>query len=469
MGKPTLKIIDAVHTKANKDARELIKGALAYRSVDWKRNRKTGRRDQVISKRHLITGRTGTAGTFLTGLVPRVKKYARKRGYRLYVVDESEKIKPTAEPNIKGITFRPDQIKALRAVKRRHRGKIVFPTGSGKTIIAAGIISMYPELRFLFLCHTKDLLRQSFTTLKKMFPNVYALGGGYRAKWDRVYKAKNPILIAIDKSYYNFMSENENEGSTFFDGLLVDEVHHVNAKDSQYGQILERNLAPIRIGLTATIPTKKRQILINEGYFGPTIAELSVEEGIDLGIIAKPQMNIVPVPYDVKLNKKCKGRYKRFYDYAIVKNRVRNKLICDEVIKTINNNETILVIIERKIHGKTIQKMLKYKGMKVPFIYGSTDNEIRHKTLRKIKSRKTKAVICSRVWKEGINIPSLNHIVNAVGMKEEKAVLQAAGRGLRTTEEKKTIKITDFLDPYKYLAEHSVLRMSIYIKKGWLK
>jgi superfamily II DNA or RNA helicase len=113
--------------------------------------------------------------------------------------------------------------------------------------------------------------------------------------------------------------------------------------------------------------------------------------------------------------------------------------------------------------------MLKLRGVSVPFIYGSTSRELRFRTLERLKSKKTKAVICSRVWKEGINVPSLNHIINAVGLKEEKAVLQAAGRGLRTTDEKTTVKITDFLDPYKYLAEHSVLRMSVYIRKGWLK
>jgi len=470
MGKPNITILDVVHAKANADARAIIRPALAYKSSVWKRNKRTGRRDQIIQTSHLITGRKGTGGTFLSGLMPRVIKYAKKNDRHIKIVDNSEFIPHTALPKLKGITFRPDQKKALRAVRRRQRGKIVFPTGSGKTIIAAGIISMFPQLRTLFLCHTTDLLRQSFTALKKYFPHVYALGGGYRAHLEDIYNCESPILIAIDKSYYNILKKDlRGELSVFFDMIIVDEVHHVNSKNSQYGKILENNLAPRRYGLTATVPTQRKQILINEGFFGPTIAELTLEEGIKTGIVAKPQVNLIPVPYDIKMNKKCQGRFKKYYEHGVVKNRIRNKLITDQIIETINNGQTVLTIIERQEHGKLLQKMLKLKGVGVPFIYGSTAHDKRQLALRSLTSRKTKAVICSRVWKEGINVPSLNHIINAVGLKEEKAVLQAAGRGLRTTDDKTTVKITDFLDPYKYLAEHSVLRVSVYVKKGWLK
>lgn len=467
MGKPVITILDAVHAKANAEARKAIRGALAYRSVVWTRNRRTGRRDQIIQTSHLITGRKGTGGTFLAGLMPRVLKYAEKNKLRISVIDDSELCPPTARPKLNGITFRADQKKALRAVRRRQRGKIVFPTGSGKTIIAAGIISMFPRCRTLFLCHTKDLLFQSMHAFERFGFQVIVYGGGYKLdNLDKIFRQSKCLMLATVQSFSKIPPE---KYIAFFDMIIVDEVHHVNSKDSQYGKILEHNLAPRRYGLTATVPTDRKQILVNEGFFGPTIARLTVEEGIEIGVIAKPRINIIPVPYDVRMNKRCRGQFQKYYEYGVVKNRVRNKLIADQVIETTKAGETVLTIIERKEHGKLLQKMLKLKGVRVPFIYGDTDKVTRSRTLERLQSRKIKAVICSRVWKEGINIPSLNHIINAVGLKEEKAVLQAAGRGLRTTEEKTTVKITDFLDPYKYLAEHSVSRMTVYIKKGWLK
>lgn len=467
MGKPVITVLDAVHAKADAEARTIIRGALAYKASVWRRNRRTGRRDQTIQTSHLITGRKGTGGTFLSGLIPRVTKYAKKNNRNIKVTDDSEFIPHSAYPKLKGITFRPDQKKALRAVRRRQRGRIVFPTGSGKTVIAGGIMSMFPECRILFLCHTKDLLFQTMHALQSFGFQVTVYGGGYKIdNPDKIFSKSKLIMLSTIQSFVNIPQEKH---FGFFDMTIVDEVHHVNSRDSQYGKVMESNLCPRRYGLTATEPTDKKQELINEGYFGPTIAELTLEEGIITGIIATPEMNVIPVPYDVRMNKKCQGRFKKYYEHGIVKSRVRNKLIADQIIETIQKQESVLTIIERQEHGKLLQKMLKLRGVSVPFIYGSTSRELRSSTLERLKSKKTKAVICSRVWKEGINVPSLNHIINAVGLKEEKAVLQAAGRGLRTTDEKTTVKITDFLDPYKYLAEHSVLRMSVYIRKGWLK
>ena len=250
MGEPTIKVIDAIHAKVNKKARKIIKNALAYQSVDWKRNRRTGRKEQQIKRRHLITGRKGTGGTILVGLIPRVKKYAKKKGYKIEVIKNGEKITPTSKPYLKGITFRPDQKKALRAVKRRHRGKIVFPTGSGKTVIAGGIMSMFPECRILFLCHTKDLLFQTMHALESFGFKVTVHGGGYKMdNPKKIFKKSKLIMLSTIQSYINIPPELR---IGFFDITIVDEVHHVNARDSQYGQIMESNLSPRRYGLTAT-------------------------------------------------------------------------------------------------------------------------------------------------------------------------------------------------------------------------
>ena len=131
--------------------------------------------------------------------------------------------------------------------------------------------------------------------------------------------------------------------------------------------------------------------------------------------------------------------------------------------------EQTLIIVEAIKHGNRLKKMIQRRlNRHCDFVHGSTDKDKRKLVLQQMKQGRTMLAIASRVWKEGINIPSLNHIINACGMKEEKAVVQAVGRGLRTTEDKDTVKLTDFLDPYKYLAEHSILRLQVYRKKGWL-
>ena len=226
---------------------------------------------------------------------------------------------------------------------------------------------------------------------------------------------------------------------------------------------MQENLSPRKYGLTATLPSKTKQKIINEGLFGPVIASLSVEKGIELGIISTPDVNLIPVPYEPGINQNCKT-FKEYYEKGIVENKTRNQLIKN----AIDPKEITLIIVERTEHGKVLQKMLSSKGRQVPFIYGSTAKDKRNRAKGALKQGSLKLAICSRVWKEGTNIPSLNHIINACGMKDEKGVLQAIGRGLRTTRSKTTVKISDFLDPYKYLAEHSIQRVSIYAQNDWV-
>lgn len=461
MGKPIITVLDAVHCRANKYARPLIKDCFAYKASHYKRGAH-GARELQVTEQFLITGHDGTAGTFLTGLLPRVVKAYPD----IKVKGEAEFLEPEGKPFLNGITYRRDQKRALRAAKRKQRGKIIFPTGSGKTVIALGIMKMFPY-RILWLCHTTDLLEQ---TMEEMhiykFRNVHVLGGGHKINFRRLSRRSEVIVLSTIQSFSKLRPK---DYSSFFDVTIVDEMHHVNEKGSQYVNVMENNLSPIRIGLTATEPTKKKEYITNEGIFGPVIATLEMEEGIDQGIIAKPKVNLVPVPYDVELNQMCKNRYKNFYEYGIVQNETRNKLIVRESIVSLAFNHITLIVVERTDHGKILKQLFKeLHGLRVPFVYGDTSRSRRLNVKKKLGSGRLKIAICSKIWREGINIPALNQIINAQGMKEEKIVIQALGRGLRTTKDKTTILLTDFLDPYRYLAEHSISRIQTYKRQGWI-
>jgi len=461
--KPQITILDSVHCKADKRARRLLLPILQYEATSWKRG-KYGNKEMRSSISYLITGRKGTSGTFLTGLLPMVKKVL---GDKINIVGKEEIIKPCQRPILKGIILRPDQRKTFRAIRLYPRGRIVNFTGSGKTIIGLGIMSMYSNCRRLFLVHTKTLLSQTRKSMiKRLGIDPFIIGGDSgKPNWKKIKKTKSPIVLAMIQSFSNIPVKTY---INFFDVTIIDEEHHVNKKKSMYGKVMQNNLSPIRYGLTATKPTTKKELLLNEGLIGPTITTLTVQEGIKIGIAAKPKINLIPVKLDPKINEASKNKYSLFYQYGIVENRLRNMLIVNEVKKNIKNKETTLIIIERTDHGIILKNILKLKNIKAPFVYGDTENYVRDRVKDRLQDGIVKVVICSKIWREGINIPSLNNVVNACGMKEEKLVIQAAGRGLRSTKTKKTMTITDFLDPYRYLAEHAIARIAVYIDQGWM-
>lgn len=460
--KPTITILDSIHCKANKEARELILPLLKYKQTVWRRNH-FGHKAPTIVFSHLITGRSGSSGLFLTGLLTRIRKKFKNK---IKIIGEEESIKPNKNPKLKNIKFREDQLQALEAIKKNQRGTIIRPTGSGKTIIALGIISMFARHRVLFLCHTKELLDQTEEAIQKhLRVNPHVVGAGRKVNWNVVRKDKRPIVLSTIQSFAKIPKD---QYVDFFDITIVDEDHHVNSLNSQYGKVMTNNLSPCKLGLTATEPTNKQEELINEGLLGPPIAKLTAKEGAEIGIISKPTINLIPVPFQAEINLACKDKYTKYYEYGIVENRRRNIAILNEIRQNLKNKESSLIIIERTEHGRIIQKILRAKKIKVMFVHGESSKRKRAKAKKDLESKKIKVVICSKIWREGVNIPTLNNIINACGMKEEKMVIQAIGRGARIAKGKKVFNVTDFLDPYRYLAEHSIARMQTYIRQGWL-
>jgi superfamily II DNA or RNA helicase len=52
----------------------------------------------------------------------------------------------------------------------------------------------------------------------------------------------------------------------------------------------------------------------------------------------------------------------------------------------------------------------------------------------KLINKEVRCVIATTVWREGIDIPSLDCVINAAGGKSEIMTLQGVGRGLRKTD-----------------------------------
>ena len=464
-------MLDEVHCKANADARKVVKHALGYKSEFWRRGEH--HMESQITKQYLITGRDGTAGTFLTGLLPRVRQYCKRRDIKIhYISKNKERIKPSHIPNLKGITFRNDQLEVFKRIIITQRGKIIHPTGSGKTIIALGIVSMFARNRTIFIMHTKDLFMQAVSEAKKYsknLPPVFTPSGkkNIAIDLDMMRKKGKGLLICLIQSLAKVDPKHYMD---LIDITIIDECHHITDPDSQYGKFMQHNLSPRRLGFTASDSFRSRRMkLVNEGLLGPVIAELTAEEALEKGIIAKPKVKLISVPYNVDINKKSENRYALFYKYGITENKARNELIIKLIKRSERRKLPTLTIVEKLDHGKILEdNLLNRHGIIVPFVQGSSASDTRMQWKELLLNEDIYNVICSRVWMEGINIPNLRVIIYAAGFKEKKKVLQAMGRGLRTTDEKSRILLYDFTDPYRYLAEHSIQRIQVFIEQGWL-
>ena len=144
-------------------------------------------------------------------------------------------------------------------------------------------------------------------------------------------------------------------------------------------------------------------------------------------------------------------------------------MIVELIMKHKRKGDVVLIFVNKIEHGKNLVKIFRKNKTRVPFVYSDMSILERENIKKSLRKRRQKIAIATTAWKEGIDIPSLNVIVNAGGGKSEVAVLQHIGRGLRRAKNKNKVLIYDFFDPsHFYLISHFGERICIYIDNNWL-
>ena len=402
-----------------------------------------------IRKARLASFVDSRSGFFLSGFLPRVLK----RFPQAEVIGELPKFGHYFNDLDKrplGITFRSDQLQAIKAVCDEQRGVIHFATASGKTVIAAGIINCFDDRnKVLFLAHSKEIVQQTYERFKQYGFRAGILTGEVKENLDC------HVLCATHQTYIKDIRE--------ADIVIVDEAHHAQSVESNYGKILTSINARVRIGLTGTLPNSKEGKLALEGLIGPVIAKLTIQDGIDKKILSRPKITLLPI--------KKRGTfaqlkiYRRIREEAIVNNRSRNKLIAKAALRRAAKGKSVLIIVQEINHGSNLYSVMANQAV---FLQGRTPGATRKMVKQKFIEKREKIVITTNIWNEGVDIPTLDCVVIAFGGKANTRTIQAIGRGLRRTKDKSRVEVIDFLDPYRFLAEHLVARLNIYKKEGLL-
>ncbi|MEA1928368.1 MAG: DEAD/DEAH box helicase family protein, partial [Candidatus Auribacterota bacterium] len=329
---------------------------------------------------------------FYTGFLERIKELKN-------VHISGEILRPkTHYPKLKGITFRDYQKKAIRKCLKHRRGILEHPTGSGKGVILLGLASCI-EGKTLILCHSMDILNQIYAdAIKFGFKRVVLLGGGNKP-WNRT----GNLVISTIQTFSKIDFEDHFD---YFDCLITDEVHRFS---KTYRNFFELSVAPIRIGLTATVPKDPERRLLIEGLVGPIIDIFSNKEAAQKKILSKPTVQIIKIP-KIHIPER---KYIDIYNQGIVHNKIRNDLIIEECLKL--KKKSCLVLIKNIKHGELLQEKFKLKGLNVPFIQGSCDSNTRILIKQKLAEKQQKIVIATSVFLTGVNLPSLDSVFFALG------------------------------------------------------
>lgn len=431
-----------------------LKACLQVVCKKAKYNPSSGKSVYVDETEKLITAK----GIFLTGYLPRVKKYLLDNNIEYEIENHAERLKASCLSTIKDKALRDDQERLVKTAIKNQRGILIAPTGSGKTLLAGAIISCFPNRKALFLCDKKSLAYQAAQDFREYgLKNITMVGDGEK-------DISGNIVIAIQKSLVTLDLQ---KLSTIFDIVILDECHGLSDKNSQHAEILRNLLAPIRIGLTATFPTDKRIQLVIEGLLGPIIGELTAAEAKTKNIVADIKVVIRKVEFDQAV--RDLRRYTDVYSQGIVNNILFNRMVIREAKYWISQGQIVLIYFNIIDQGKLLKKIADELDVEAVLIHGETKNNDRESTKQLLKSRELKCVIASKIWNTGVNIPPLSVIINAAGGKSDIVIRQLAGRGTRTCEGKDKMVFVDFFNPNSnYFVSHFGHRISQFCDLGWI-
>ena len=454
--------VDCLVEEASKEELKWLKGLLSYKAEFYRRKQFGG--ELKTYRATLVVKPKGKRPFFPVGFLPRIHIAAKRDNMEVNVSGTLPRLEPSNKPVVDGQVLRPAQwqlqLRLIKSAIKQQRGVLVAPTGSGKTVLMMGLLSCFPDAKVLIVTHSKSIVTQTVEELR-----VHGFQGVCKPKngmlLGRIGVATRQALVKsveIKSLYREWMRD--------LSIVIIDEVHLFGGQDSQYSTILRSTLAPIRIGLTGTAPKNEQIAMTLEGAMGGIIDVMTHEEAHAVDILAEVKLELLPVPYRSALRKH--DTYRDILREGLIENRSRNKLIIEKAKELVKRGLTVLIFINQLEHGDCLVEMADLLDLEAPFLEGATEGEERERVKSALNDGRIRCVISSKIWREGVNIPNLGAVILAQGGKAELSTLQSIGRGLRRVEGKKYAVIVDMLDPYKYLAEHTVQRLNIYLEIGWL-
>ena len=396
-------------------------------------------------------------GTFRTGLLNRILEDLKKIECDPHIIyEEEQKDDKYADWLLSGFNYYDYQEELILRGLKEKRGVVKSPTGSGKTLIMAGLVKALLGRKMVLLFNAKQLLTQTYDFLTETcgMDNIgLCFGEGY------VY---GDVMLCTVQSIEKILDTHLEEAEV----LMVDECHEFANGKTTLAALRAFPKALYRIGFTATPPSDIIPKLNLEGSLGPVWTSVDTSGLVDAGKLTKPIIQLIDRPYTASGADEDKPYLEVYEDY-IVNNDERNNIIKEIVneIRRTSERSRILVLTKSLDHGRTLQNLLG--DGEVQFLQGEDSLGERYKSISTFRRhRGSSTLIGTKILQTGINIEEITHFINARGMKSEIATLQALGRALRRHDSKDKVFVYDFLDKEKYLSGHSLARKRHYEKEG---
>jgi superfamily II DNA or RNA helicase len=353
------------------------------------------------------------------------------------------------------IMLRDYQVDAINKFLTNTQALQEIATGAGKTITTATLSHLAEKYgRTITIVPNKSLVEQT----EEDFINVGLDVGVYygdRKNLDKTHTICTwQSLNIFDKKSKNHEYAIMSLAEFLADvkTVIVDEVHM--AKADVLKNLLTQNLcnAPVRWGLTGTVPKGDYESEPIFASIGPVVGGIKAHELQEMGVLSNCHVNVVQL-IDLPEFK----TYPEELKYLVTDED--RMIYISKLVKKINETGNTLILVNRIDSGKFLVNEIEDSV----FISGEVKTKDRKEEYDDVKTSTNKVIVATYgVAAVGINIPRIFNLVLLEPGKSFVRVIQSIGRGIRKAEDKDFVQIWDLTSTCKWAKRHLTERKKFY-------
>jgi superfamily II DNA or RNA helicase/very-short-patch-repair endonuclease len=338
--------------------------------------------------------------------------------------------------------LRPEQLAAARELLAHDTGVLAATTAFGKTVLAAWLIAER-GVNTLVLVHRRQLQDQWVERLSEFLglapEQIGRVGGGRK-------KVTASLDVAIIQSLVRKGAVSDLVAK--YGQIIVDECHHLSAES--FSQVVRRARAKFVTGLTATVTRKDGHHPIVFMQCGP------VRHRVD----AKGQASARPFTHAVYVrptefrasrtpSEDVRIQFQTLYS-ELIADEARNRLICEDVTKAVQEGRFPLVLTERNDHLDCLAERLAcYVPHLIVLRGGMGRNEAESVIARlgSLPENEPRVLLATgRLIGEGFDDARLDTLFLTLPVSWQGTIAQYAGRLHRLHAHKKEVRVIDYAD-----------------------
>ena len=405
--------------------------------------------------------------TVHAGLIPRIVKALDKAGLAHEFENNWEPLPDPEFATLRDTSLRAFQPEVLAAICASHFGIIECATAFGKSFIITQLCRIYPGIRILVTSSSKSVVMSLYDRITEVCDRKVAKCSG-----THTFKPDCEICVCVDKSLHKIPHD-------WPDLLLYDEVHESAAPTVSVE--LVRFSSARRFGFSAT-PTGRSDCAdrMVEALFGPSIVTVSYQAAEAAGIVTPIRVGMVQVPSDIKITVKNEIKKKQ---HGYWRHPYRNEVIA-RAARAFHKRK-VLIFVEKIEHALRLLKLLpdyvvvhagcgqqQWKQFVIDGIVEEDQDDARKPNEPDIRKSFADGgltkVICTTVWKQGVDFPDLPVLIRADGQSGEIPSTQIVGRLSRIAKDKPYACVIDFEDGFgQWYQARADKRMAVYRNHGW--